>query len=224
MSIDLSVYGNHSIVFNGREIADKQEVLDKLNSLKFEESDFLLKMCKRWHTPPFKDNEEWILEEQKNLEQALQIRSWRISTEYDECYPYTNEYWFTGPFGFGIEITNHYIDIYPWVGRYRYWYNVTEEKDIQWRDTWRLIIYKIIHVLGGDCAIYLPDNNSDLACYLPCSYDMPEFNHLIRIISEEYSAPFTSFVEAAKLYIENKLDKDPFVIDKFEDVQSRQLN
>jgi hypothetical protein len=93
-----------------------------------------------------------------------------------------------------------------------------EKEKAKWCDTWRLIICRIIHVLGGDRALYFPDNMSDLSSYLPTEYNMPEFDQLIRIISKEYSSPFTSFAEASKKYIANELDKDPFVIDKFEDI------
>jgi hypothetical protein len=207
MSVVLCVYGNHSIAFDGKELADKQDVLNRLNSLKFEDSEFLLEMCKVWHSY-----------KREKLEQDLQINSWSISCEYDYNYPHTKEYIFIGPYGLEIVITQYYISISPWVGRYVYWYDVTGEENIKWRDTWRLIIYKIIHVLGGDRALYFPDNLYELSGYVPTDYDMPEFNQMIQIISEEYSAPFTSFAEAAKWYVENELAKAPFIIDRFEDV------
>jgi hypothetical protein len=214
MSVVLCVYGNHSIVFNGKEIADKQDVLNRLNSLKFEESECILEMCKQWNSP-LGYSEEWDLRQKENLEHDLQIRTWRLAFEENDYMPHTNEYEFLGPYGLEIEITKYYIFISPWVGRYHFWYDT---KDVKWRDTWRLIIYRIIHVLGGDIALYFPDNMSDLSSYLPTEYYMPEFDQLIRIISKEYSPPFTSFAEASKKYIADELDKDPFVIDKFEDI------
>jgi hypothetical protein len=217
MSVVLWVYGNHSIAFNGKGIADKQDVLNRLNSLKFEESEFILEMCKRWHSP-LGYSEEWDLRQKENLERDLQIRTWRLVFEENDYMSHTNEYEFLGPYGLEIEITKYYIFIYPWIGRYHYWYYVKEKETVKWRDAWRLIIYRIIHVLGGDRALYFPDNMSDLSSYLPTEYDMPEFDQLIRIISTEYSPSFTSLAEASQKYIADELDKDPFVIDKFEDI------
>jgi hypothetical protein len=219
MSVSLCIYGNHSIAFDGKEIADKQDVLNRLNSLKFEDSEFIMEMCKQWHAPSGY-SEESDLQGKEDLEQYLQIHSWGISFEIDWLHTDTIEYEFIGPYGLEVDITKYYVDIYIWVGRYYFWYDVTGKENIKWRNTWRLIIYQIIHVLGGDRALYLPDNFYDLSAYLPSYQDMPEFDQLIRIITKEYSAPFTSFAEAVAWYKKN--DKPPFVIDKFEDVIKKQ--
>jgi hypothetical protein len=91
---------------------------------------------------------------------------------------------------------NYLMSVAIWVyGNHSIAFNGKEK--IKWHDTWRLIIYRITHVLGGDLALYFPDNMSDLSSCLPTEYDMPEFDQLIRIISTEYS---------------------PLVIDKLEDI------
>jgi hypothetical protein len=217
MSVVLWIYGNHSIAFNGKDMTNKQNVIDRLNSLKFEDSKFLMKMCKQRYSP-LEYSKEWDLQRQKQLEHDLQIRSWNLSYEEEDYFPHTNEYEFVGPYGLEIEITKYYIFISPWIGRYHYWYDVKDEEAVKWRDTWRSVICRIIRVLGGDSALYFPDNMSDLSSFLPAEYDMPDFNQLVQIISKEYASPFTSFAEAAKRYIDDTLDNDPFVIDKFEDI------
>jgi hypothetical protein len=112
---------------------------------------------------------------------------------------------------------NYLMSVAIWVyGNHSIAFNGKEK--IKWCDIWRLIIYRIIHVLGGDRALYSPDNMSDLSSCLPTEYDMPEFDQLIRIISTEYSPPFTSFAETSQKYIADELDNDPFVIDKLEDI------
>jgi hypothetical protein len=108
MSVVLWAYGNHSIVFNGKEIADKQDVLNRLNSLRFEESKFILEMCKRWHSP-LGYSEEWDLHQKEDLERDLQVRTWSLVFEDDDYLSHTNEYAFLGPYGLEIEITKYYI-------------------------------------------------------------------------------------------------------------------
>ena len=218
MSVALWVYGNHSIAFKGKEIADKKDVLNRLNSLKLEEYVFLLEMVKKWHSPLGYD-EKWDKKRTELLERDIQIHSWRILFEDDIIFPHTVEYEFVGPYGLYTEITKNYIFIRPWVGRYHHWYWTEKKEDIEWRDTWRFIIFQIINVLGGDSALYFPDNMSDLSAYLPTKYNLPKFNKLVQVILDEYKPCFTSFAEATKRYMANTLENDPFVIDKFDDLR-----
>lgn len=44
-------YGNHSIPFKNREIANRKAVIESLNTMHFEKSEFLFEMCKQWHLP-----------------------------------------------------------------------------------------------------------------------------------------------------------------------------
>jgi hypothetical protein len=216
MSVVLWIYGNHSIPFKQKEIKNKTQVLDLLNSLHVENSDFINEMCKKWHSPLGYDK-DWDIKREKQFEQYSKIKFWNYDDE-DDYYNHTKEYTLIGPFGLEIEITRYYLFISPWIGRYHFWYDVIDKEKIEWRDTWREIIYKIINILGGNTALYFPDNMSDLSAYLPTEYNMPEFDRLVEIIRKEYRPVFTSFKKATDLYIKDKLENDPFVIDRFEDL------
>jgi len=218
MNIELWVYGNHSIAFNGKEMSNKQEVLNRLNLLKLEDSEWLLEMCKQRHSPL--GEEKWDRFFKEKLDYRMQIRSWRMTIEDDKCISCSNLYVFDGPFGLYIEISKYFVFIHPWVPQHHLWYWTENKENIEWRDTWRYTIYQIISALGGDSAMYFPDSVSNLSKYLPSKYNMKNFNQLVQGIIEKYTPCFNSFSEAARKYMDKELDNDPFVVDKFEDIEN----
>jgi len=218
MNIGLWIYGNHSIAFNEKKMSSIQEVLNRLNLLKLENSEWLMEMCKQRHSPI--GDEKWDKRINEKLNYDMQIRSWRMTIEDNMFVPNSNLYTFDGPFGLYMEISKYYVFIHPWVPHYHLWYWTEKKENIEWRDTWRLIIYQIIDALGGDSALYFPDSLSELSNYLPIEYNMPKFNQLVQIVFEKYTPCFTSFSEATRCYMENALEHDPFVVDKFEDIET----
>ena len=234
MGVDLWIIGNHSIPFKGRKIENKSKVIDLLNSLQLEKSEFLIETRKKWFTPDAeyytsfmgeKYYEKYAKEEKEQLEKYLQLQSWTVYEE-EESELDSNQYFFEGPYGLEVDINKYFSWISIWIGRYRHWFYSSENYDIQWREKWRLIVYKITNILGGNYVMYFPDNMSDLDEYLPSNYFPKETNsrpqyevntleQLAEIISKKYSKPL-SLSEADEIF--EKRNIDPFVIDRFEDL------
>ena len=223
--IYFNVYGNHSIAYKGKEIADKEDVIKRLDSLKFEESEFILEECKREHI--IDDNREGkVIFNEKMLERDLKFRSWCMLQEFADKTMPLNEYRFKGPFGLIIDITNYSITI-----RQTMWFQRCEIKPFhtplkieeynEWRNSWRSYFNQIIHVLGGDCAIYIPDESVHFTQYIihesGASYDK-----VLNIAFNEFPHCLAASVETTKLNIKNMKDIQdfPIVVDKFEDVEN----
>ena len=211
MGVDLCVFGNHSVALDRGNIIDKEKILKKLNSLKLEDSEFLMeKRCIWINTPSENENEE----------RKKQIRSWEIRRE-DEQY---NECSLVGPFGLKIDVAKHYVEIWHFVWRYHHWFEI-DSKERNW---WQLYFCKIVRAFGGDYVLYLPDNAVKLSGYQPHCVDMP-LDEQANIILKEYKPCFHSLEEATKWYsyIQTKYYNKhgqytrlyPFVIDKFEDIE-----
>jgi len=234
MAVDLWIMGNHSRPFNGRKIENKSKVIDLLNSLQLEKSEFLIDALKKWFTPNAeyyklcvdeKYYEKLSKERNEKLEKYLKIQSWSVSEEEENNLD-SNQYFFEGPYGLDVEINKYFFWISIWIGRYRFWFNSSENYDVQWREKWRLIVYKITNILGGNYVMYFPDNMSGLDEYLPSNFfpkekgeeyqhEVNDLEQLVEIISEKYSKPLT-LLEADKMFEKRKID--PFVIDRFEDL------
>ncbi|MBZ4674683.1 MAG: hypothetical protein ACOYU1_09500 [Bacteroidota bacterium] len=228
MSVDLSIIGNHSMRFKEKEIADKSYLLELLNSLRLENSEFLKEMCIEWNSLYKYEKRKMSKKEKQKLENCLNIKGWKIDEYKDDDYCYDSlHYYLEGPYGLRLEINRYYFELSIWVGRYYHWFTRKEKEDILWREKWRLIIYKITNILGGKYVMYFPDNMSDLSAYWPCNYTFPkemaeyfhreinDLNQVIQLISENYDKPLT-LKEADRMY--ETMDKDPFVIDYFEDL------
>jgi len=254
MGVDLTIIGNHSIPFNNEEIESGVKILDLLNSLELEKSEFLKEKCKLWHSgPPHCDwnkygfrkkytkeleeaDEKRRKENEKELERSLQILSWRFGYYWnfevfddDDCSD-SKHYFLTGPYGLRLEINKYFLEISIWVNRYYHWFNTNDDYDILWRETWRLVVYKIVNALGGDYVMYFPDNNDKLETYIPHNYYFPKemeehfktkienLDQLVELISERHSKPIT-LVEADKIFVERYENNNcSFVLDRFEDL------
>ena len=228
MGKDLVIIGKHSIPFKNKEIERKSNVIDLLNSLKLENSEFLLEMCKTWNSSFKNENEKIRKEEEQELERCLKIFSWKFTElEDDECCFDSKQYILEGPYGLDLELNKYFFVFHIWIGRYYQWFDKKDTYALLWREKWRLIISKITNILGGDYAMYFPDNMSDLSIYLPWDYYFPnemvehlkteikDLDQVVEVISERYSKPIT-LTEADKMFEERK--KDPFVVDRFEDL------
>ena len=77
------------------------------------------------------------------------------------------------------------------------------------RNEWRKYYFTIIKALGGDRAIYLPDNVSDLAAYqdFDCSFEEQE-----QILLSQYGSPDTTFEQIPER------NKYHYMIDHFTDI------
>lgn len=223
MSVCLWVYGNHNIPFEGKDIKEKEKVISQLNSLQLENSSFLLEMCKKWHSPLGLDySEDWDRKQQQYLEESLKIKSWSIISEEDDWFPHSLLYTFVGPYGIEIEISKDFMFISPWVGRYHHWFEV-EGDSIKWRDTWRFLISLLLKSIGGDKALYFPDNMSELSRYLPTEYECVRFDELIEIVTVEYGNTYTYFPDAVNAYMDKNRKFDPFIVDDFRDLYNLSL-
>ena len=228
MSVDLSIIGKHSIPFNNRELKNKLSLLELLNSLELEKSNFLKEMCITWNTSYIHHKSEASKREKEELERCLKINSWKIEfEETDNCWSDSINYELEGPYGLKLELNKYYFEVSIWIGRYYQWFVKEEDYHSAWREKWRLIIHKITTILGGDYVLYFPDNMSDLSSYWPRNFffpnDMGEYlkaniNNLdqaVEAISKTYTEPIT-LSQADKIFERN--NKDPFVVDKFEDL------
>ena len=227
MGVDLTIIGNHSIPFRNKEIESKTNIVDLLNSLKFEESEFLIGKRKLWNSAHLYSDvwgEEFRRRNEEELERCLKIHSWQFKDYEDDNYcSDSKHYSLVGPYGLNLQMNKYFFDISIWVSRYHNWFNTKEDYDVLWRDKWRFIVYKVTNILGGNYVIYLPD----ISMYSPIDYcfpkemeehlqvDIKDLDHLIKVISEKHSKPI-KLAEADKMF--NKSHKELFVIDKFEDL------
>jgi hypothetical protein len=236
MGKDLVIIGKSSVSFRNKEIENKSRIIDLLNSLKLENSEFLKEMCIKWNSPNSyysqhmkgKQYEEYKKQKEQELERCLKVLSWQFSEYEDDEYCYdSKQYYLEGPYGLNLEINKYFFEVSIWIGRYFHWFNTNDDYNVLWREKWRLIIYKITNILGGEYVMYFPDNASDISIYLPCDYcfpkemeehlkaDIKDLDQVVELISERYSQPI-NLAEADKLF--EIRDKDPFVIDRFEDL------
>lgn len=253
MGVDLTIIGKHSIPFKNKEIESRAQILDLLNSLELEKSEFLKEMCKLWNSGPkysdyskhgFSKKYAKELEEadekrrkanEKELERCLKIHSWNFGDygryeDYDDDYCSDSKHYFLeGTYGLSIEINKHFFEISIWVGRYYHWFKTSDDYDVLWREKWRMIVYKITNILGGNYVMYLPDNAFELSAYVPTNYCFPkdieeyykteikDLDQYVVFISEKYSKPLT-LAEADKIFDERYENGEcPFVLDRFED-------
>jgi hypothetical protein len=229
MGKDLRIIGNHSIRFKGRKMQNTDKIIANLNALHLEKSEFLKDMCKIWNSSFAYLNDENAKREKEELEEALKTLSWSIR-EIDnmEFNSQSTEYFLQGTFQLNVKIEKHFFEIFIWIGRYWHWFRNDVDHN-NWQTNWRLIIYKILKVFGGNYVIYFPDNASDICSYLPMDYDFPEemeeylekkisnLDDLVEIISQDYEEPI-SLSDAIEQF-EGRCN-DPFVIDYFEDLKT----
>ena len=216
----LEVSGNHSIVFNGKAIADKEDVINRLNSLKFEESEFVLEECKRWYMrdgsfeKSKKKGKEWFWK--TSFERDLKVRSWTITCETPNYDKFTDAYTLAGPFGLKMWILKHYIDIK--LSIWHFHRDVTKEEYTEWRNSWRPYFNQIIRVLGGNRALYIPDDSVKLFDYVPYG---PEnsYNFLIYTVLNNYP---NCLIASVKTMEEGTDDAQeiPFFVENIDDVET----
>ncbi len=220
MGVYLLIIGKHSIPFKDKRIENESKFLCLLNSLKLEDSKFLKDSCQEWFSKPHRDKDE--------VEKYLKMRSWNFDDFFEDYEDPINRFFLEGPYGLlSLSLNEYFFELMPCTGSYLHWFNAYENFDILSREKWRLIVYKIMNILGGNYVMYFPDNMLDLDEYSPRNYDFPkemseyfqakinDLDDLIELISCRYSKPLT-LVEADKAF--NNLDKNPFVIDRFEDL------
>lgn len=229
MGVALSIIGKHSVPFSNGELKDKSSFIDLLNSLELGKSEFLKEMCISWNTSYIHHKGEAARREKEQLERCLKMESWKIEFEEVDncCSDDSMHYELEGPYGLTLELNNYYFEISIWIGRYYQWFVKDEDDHISWREKWRLIIYKITNILGGDYVLYFPDSMSDLSCYWPRNFSFPKemeedlhcniknLDQAVEAISKIYTEPIT-LSEADKTH--ERKNKDPFVVDKFEDL------
>lgn len=228
MGVSLSIIGNHSIYFKGKKISEKISLLRLLDSLELENSQFLKEMCIVWNSSYKFMNSEISTTEQHELERCLNIKNWNIhENKFDYFWNNSKNYTLEGPYGLSLEINKYYFELSIWIGSYYQWFSIKEKEAVLWREKWRFIIYRITSILSGKYVMYFPDTISELSAYWPCNFKFPkgmakylnkEINGLdqaIEVISEIYSKPLT-LTEADRVY--DRMDKDPFVVDYFEDL------
>ena len=130
----------------------------------------------------------------------------------------------------GLEINKHFFKLSIFVSRYWFWFKTSDDYDVLWREKWRLIVYKIANILGGDYVMYFPDNAFELSGYLPANFCFPkdieehyktkikDLDQFVSLISKEYSNLLT-LAEADKIFVESYENNEcPFVLDRFEDL------
>lgn len=228
MGVDLSIIGKHSVQFNKSELTNKYSLVEKLNSLRFENSEFLEQMCTTWNTSYKSLNNQTSRDEKVELERCLKIKKWEIIYEdVDDCWSDSTNYELEGPYGLILYLNKYYFEISIWIGRYYQWFKRKDDNHVFWRDSWRQIIYKITIALGGDYVLYFPDNNYELSKYWPRNFSFPKgmeeelhcnlknLDHAVEAISKIYTIPIT-LSDADKTFERN--DKAPFVVDRFEDI------
>ena len=225
--IDFSVFGNHSITYNGKEIADKEDVIKRLNSLKLEESEFVLEECKRGHTPEDYDAEKNGMLWKESLERDLKIHSWYMAHEFSNKNMPKNKYRFVGPFGLQVEITYHYIIVEHSAWRFKrtikpFHTPIKRVEYNEWRNAWQPYFNQIIRVLGGNCALYNPDFEVRLFDYVPYGPDK-KYDGLICTIFNEYPH---CLIPQPETYSEDIMfikGYPPFIVDRFEDTKQESL-
>ena len=210
MSVCLWTYGNHSIPFEDRMLTDSQLIVNRLNALHLEDTAFLREMCERWHSMPDDVDAKYRMEEQERLKQSLRIHGW----EFDHFDDHYHEYNFVGPFGLEISLTRYYVEIHAWTPRYLQWYL---DENASWRNGWRSVFRQIIHALGGEYALYYPDNMFELSCFTPLEHDDLTLDELIELTRREYPFCVDSFPDAVDLFRQDIEGGLPFVVDRFED-------
>ena len=217
--------------FKNKEIESKSQIVDLLNSLKLEESEFLIEKRKIWNSAHLYNDwgEGFRKKNEEELERSLKIHSWNFGnywniedSEDDYCTD-SKHYYLEGPYGLDLEINKYFLEISIWVNRYYQWFNISKDFDVLWREKWRLIVFEIINILGGDYVMYFPDTS----IYLPRNYCFPtemeeyfktgikDLDQVVELISEKHSKPLT-LAEADKMF--ETSDEDLFVIDRFDDI------
>ncbi|MCL2074794.1 MAG: hypothetical protein FWH18_12820 [Marinilabiliaceae bacterium] len=236
MGVDLIIVGKHSIPFKSKEIESKSQIVGLLNSLKFEESEFLIESRKIWNSAHLHSDwgEEFQRKNEEELARCLKIRSWqfyshdRYDYEDDDYCPHTRHYFLEGPYGLELGINKFFFEIDIWVNRYHHWFKANDDYNVLWREKWRQVVYKVTSILGGDYVMYFPDSSYKLSGYLPCQWFftdvMQEYlqtpniglDKYVEIISERYAKPIT-LAKADKIFAYD-LEKTPFIVDRFEDL------
>lgn len=217
MGVDLTIIGNHSIPFKNMKIEDKSKLIDLLNSLQLEESEFIKEIFEKQYS--------------SKMYNYLNIRSWKFVENEDEDINSRSDsehYDLIGPFGLELEINKYFFVFDRWRQDWSSWFMASDK--IQ-RKKWRQIISKTSNILGGNYVIYFPDNllGGDFANYCPDNWYFPnemednfqaeikDLNQLIEFISQKWAKPMT-LAEGDKEYQEG--DKTPFIIDRFEDLDN----
>jgi hypothetical protein len=202
MGVDLCKYGNHNIVFEGRDIVDTAcEIKGKLNRLKLENEDALRRLLLEFHkSPP-------VLEESlEAIDRIKTKKEWDFTIEEDEGY---RSVCFSGLLDFELEFTRYkiYFDDLPY--RYFLWF-YTKDKS---RNELRNYMRRIVRLFGGDRVIYLPDTMLDSAKYLDLfdGIDSP-FKEIEEGLIKEYGKT------DKKLHELTEYDDVLYYIDDFKDL------
>ncbi len=228
MGSSLSIIGDHSVPFNKSHLSDASAILEKLNSLELDNSEFLKEMCIEWHTNNIHLNSDIDSKNKGELERCLGLKEWKIL--YIDDFDFLTDsisYELEGPYGLILELNKYYFEFSIWMGRFFQWFIREDDENILWREKWRQIIYKIMSVLGGNYVLYFPDSNYDLSYYWPRNFSFPQgmetelkcslknLDQAVDAISKLYANP-TTLTEADKIF--DRDNETPFVVDRFEDL------
>jgi hypothetical protein len=168
MGVDLCQYGNHKVIFTGRNLTDvAEEIKEKLNSEKLINIDYIKVLMNYWDHSYEQTPEIFLRNEKIGIYNEIVEEEW--NWEYEIKNDYTEEdginyqyIKFTGFRNFELEFTKDKIYFWEPPYRFRGWFLM--DKFI--RDQWRIYMFQIISRFGGNRAIYLPDNMMDAEIYL----------------------------------------------------------
>jgi hypothetical protein len=168
MGVDLCQYGNHKVIFTGRNLTEvAEEIKEKLNSIKLVNIDYIKVLMNYWDYSYEQTPEIFLRNEKIGIYKEIVEEEW--NWEYEIINDYTEEdginyqyIRFIGFRNFELEFTRD--KIFFWEPPYRYfgWFLM----DKFTRDQWRIYMFQIISSFGGNRAIYLPDNMMDAEKYL----------------------------------------------------------
>jgi hypothetical protein len=168
MGVDLCQYGNHKVNFKGRDLIEvAEEIKERLNSIKLVNIDYIKLLMNFWDHSDGRAPEILLKNEKIGIFKKIIEEEWNweyeIINDTDEEESYHYQYIrFIGFRNFELEFTKD--KIFFWQPPYRFigWFLM----DKLTRDQWRIYMFQIINSLGGNRAIYLPDNMLDAEIYL----------------------------------------------------------
>jgi hypothetical protein len=168
MGVDLCQYGNHKVIFTGRNLTEvAEETKEKLNSIKLINIDYIKVLMNIWDHYGVVAPEIQLRNEKIGIYKEIVEEDW--NWEYEIINDYTEEdginyqyIRFIGFRQFELEFTKNKIYFWEPPYRFRGWFSM----DRFTRDQWRIYMFQIISSFDGNRAIYLPDNMMDAEIYL----------------------------------------------------------
>ena len=198
MGVDLCTYGNHIINFKNRDYeVIALEIKSNLDNFKFFNEEYLRTLMVIWESSILKlPYGEEVLKD-KVIETIKEIKEkkdweWTYHVRHDDGYDNIECYGFLN-----FELDFSTDKIFFWEPPYRFFGWFRMDKII--RDEWRKYMYQVIHLFGGNRAIYLPDNMMEAEKYL-----------------DEYDCIDSPFEEIENDLI-NEFGKNNFSIDDYDD-------